>query len=375
MHGRAWRVSLGTAAVSLVSPKLASPGLRRALIAVALLGSGASWAADEDPVRTGEAIPARAGEEARAGETARAGEPRRDDARREAALPAVPRREERSYAEVVQQIEATRRQLARPTSAAGAAGDAVDDGVAAASPAATSPPPQMSPATSPPPPPQRSTSTPARLARAERALQHALVDEILPRWLGVPWSSEARSVARQPAAGATVHCASFVIAALEGAGVRFAHRDQLAQAPALRILEALAGEGGIARWQGTVPEFERELLRRGPGVYLLGLTRHIGFAVVGEGEVHLVHASRTAGTVVVEPMARSRALARAHGTAIFAAALLGARDRDRAVGGDRGRGKASGDRAVGSDRGKASGGGEANPLVRRWLAGALLGPS
>lgn len=200
-------------------------------------------------------------------------------------------------------------------------------------------------------------------AAAATTLTRALVDEILPRWIGVPWARGKASLARspeEPAAG--VNCASFLIAAMEGAGFRFAHRGQLVRAPALRILEAVAPEGGdagdesesegaaagaILRWRGSIPELERELLRRGPGVYLLGLAQHIGFAVVpsvagaaaSAPRVRLVHASRGTGAVVDEPMVTARALLSSRGAPIFAVRLI------------------------------------QPPSVRRWLAGAALGPA
>ncbi len=184
----------------------------------------------------------------------------------------------------------------------------------------------------------------------ESFLTAAVIDEILPRWLGVPWREGKGSAARRPdQPDAAVNCGSFVIAVLEGAGFRFTQRDQLARAPALRVLEAVA-EDGIARWQGTIPELERELLRRGPGLYLLGLARHIGFAVVAGGEVRLIHASRGAGQVVDEKMATSAALLRSRGAPIFAAKLLARVAPD-------------------DDPGR-----RARPLLARWVAGAALGP-
>jgi hypothetical protein len=65
-------------------------------------------------------------------------------------------------------------------------------------------------------------------------------------------------------------------------------------------------------------------------------------------------------------MVGSPALARQHGTAIFAAALVGGRGE----GGDVVRGKAGSDAADASVRGHAA----RRALVRRWLAGAPLGP-
>jgi hypothetical protein len=194
--------------------------------------------------------------------------------------------------------------------------------------------------------------------RAEQLLAASVVGEILPRWLGVPWREGKGSTARRPdERAAAVNCGSFVVAVLESAGFRVAHRGQLGRAPALRILEAVADDGdrgdrdGIARWRGTIPALERELVRRGPGVYLLGLARHVGFAVVDRDVVRLVHASRGAGQVVDEALATSEALLRSRGAPIFVAQLF-----------------ARGDERV------PRAGGASRALVRRWLAGAALGP-
>lgn len=197
-------------------------------------------------------------------------------------------------------------------------------------------------------------------AAAASALSSALTDAILPRWLGVAWARGKASLARAPdERDAGVNCASFLVAAMEGAGLRFAHRGQLVRAPALRILEAVAPEepeptAAILRWKGTIPALERELVRRGPGLYLLGLAQHIGFAVVPAAAaggsaaldpvasttpvVRLIHASRATGQVVDEPMATSRALLASRGAPIFAVRLV------------------------------------RPELVKRWLAGSALGP-
>lgn len=214
-------------------------------------------------------------------------------------------------------------------------------------------------------------------AAAASALTRALTDEILPRWLGVAWARGKASLARAPDdRDAGVNCASFLVAAMEGAGLRFAHRGQLVRAPALRILEAVAPEesepAAILRWKGTIPALERELVRRGPGLYLLGLAQHIGFAVVPAAAaasnvagavsapiapdapgavgapgapgapptpvVRLIHASRATGQVVDEPMVTSRALLSSRGAPIFAVRLV------------------------------------RPALVKRWLAGSALGP-
>ena len=188
------------------------------------------------------------------------------------------------------------------------------------------------------------------LAEASRAVERAIVDELMPRWLGVRWGDGAADRGRAATGGVAaaaakprdreINCGSFVVAVLEEAGFRMA--AGLERAPALRILESLAGDGEIARWQGTVPGLERELVRRGDGIYLLGLARHVGFAVVRGDRVRLVHASRSEGQVVDEAMASSRALLRSRGAPIFAAKLFSAAAPSTAM--------------------------------TRWLHGAVLGP-
>jgi hypothetical protein len=188
---------------------------------------------------------------------------------------------------------------------------------------------------------QRAADGAEVLGRAARSMEQTLTRDVLPQWLGVPWGNGANSLARDPFGDdATVNCGSFVVAVLAHIGFQFRNRDLLAQAPALRILEASLPEGAISRWQGSVAALERWLLQRGNGVYLLGLSRHIGFAVVKDGDVRLVHASRSAGRVISERFTTSTALLRSRRGGLFLGELV-----------------------------------PGDPIVaRRWLDGVKLGP-
>jgi hypothetical protein len=162
----------------------------------------------------------------------------------------------------------------------------------------------------------------AVLDRASQYLAVSISRDLLPRWLAMPWGQGANSVAQRPdASGKTVNCGSFVIAVLEGAGFRVPHRHRLAQAPALRILEAVGAEATIVRWRGSVPALERQLRRWGDGVYLIGLASHIGFVVVSRDTVSLVHASKVVGQVAAQRLLSSPALRRSRQTDFFVAAL------------------------------------------------------
>lgn len=181
------------------------------------------------------------------------------------------------------------------------------------------------------------------LVAARRRLHQALALEVLPRWLGTPWGEGPRAeVPGQP--GRALHCGSLIITALEATGLRFVDGEQLSKAPGLRMMEAL-GEQGIARWSGSRAGLLRRLQAAGAGVYLLGLPQHIAFAVVGDHEISLVHASEAAGAVISEPAANAAAL-RLRAATIFVARLTAATDPDS----------------------------RADDLAQRWLHGVALGP-
>lgn len=147
---------------------------------------------------------------------------------------------------------------------------------------------------------------PERQTVRERARQHLLERfdrEIVPAWLGTPWGQGPAATARRPhQPGRSVGCSAFVIAALEDAGLIFAHRERFIQARALRIQRALSPQ--VHRFVDVPADrLAAAIAALGDGLYLIGLSKHIGFVRVRGGAVELIHAGRTgAAAVQREPL-------------------------------------------------------------------------
>ena len=76
-------------------------------------------------------------------------------------------------------------------------------------------------------------------------------------------------------------------------------------------MTTLVPESRIARFRRvSLDRFVHEVARRGDGLYVVGLDRHVGFLVVEGGDVFFHHASSSAGAVVRERALVSGALAR-----------------------------------------------------------------
>lgn len=148
-------------------------------------------------------------------------------------------------------------------------------------------------------------------AEARGFVRAAIVERIVPAWLGMPWGLGANSTANRPhAAGQTVACGYFVAAVLEAAGLRLSSRFKYAQAAALRVQKSLAPDD-VHRYFSVAGEvLADKIAGLGEGVYVIGLANHIGLVVVDARGVRLVHASYTGARVVTdEPLAAARAIA------------------------------------------------------------------
>lgn len=148
-------------------------------------------------------------------------------------------------------------------------------------------------------------------AEARAYVRAAIVREIVPAWLGMPWGLGKNSTANRPhAPGMTVACGYFVAAVLEAAGLRIESRFKFAQAPALAVQKALAPDAVHRYFSVAGDVLGRKIAGLGDGVYIIGLANHIGFVVVDAGAVRLVHASYTGDQVVTdEPLAAAQAIA------------------------------------------------------------------
>lgn len=148
------------------------------------------------------------------------------------------------------------------------------------------------------------------LREAARYLEDVLIDVVLPRWDGTPWSFSGTSTT--PRMG-SIACGYFVTTTLEEAGLRV-ERRRLAQQAAEDIIRTLAPPEAIQRFSDVpVEKFVAAVAARGEGLYVVGLDNHVGFLIARSGEVLFHHSSYVGSTAVVReeaaassPLAASR---------------------------------------------------------------------
>jgi len=166
----------------------------------------------------------------------------------------------------------------------------------------------------------------AVVAEASTAILASL-DDVLAPWFGTPWGLGSNSTARRPhEPGMTVGCSYFVTSILDGLGVDLDNRYHFAQAAALHIQRSLLGGGraAIHRYLSIPPaDLAAQIAALGDGLYLIGLSNHVGFVRVVGGDVRFVHASYTGGQVVSdEPLATSEAIATSQPAGYFVSELV-----------------------------------------------------
>lgn len=155
----------------------------------------------------------------------------------------------------------------------------------------------------------------------------AMIEEIFPRWMGMPWTMAVIRDGLKPDArvpweeGKGVSCSFFVTSTLENAGLRLAGRRVFAGAVALPVQRSLSPrKKDMRRWHGIGPEkLKQRMLKWGEGLYIVGLNCHIGYIVVREGDVRFVHSSYTEPfRVVDEPLVEAEAIALSPGYVVTA---------------------------------------------------------
>lgn len=131
-------------------------------------------------------------------------------------------------------------------------------------------------------------------AEARAYLIETITGELFPLWEGTPWGLGRNSTATRPhEPGMTVGCSYFVTSILGNAGFTLDDRYRFAQAPALDIQKSLArGDRAVRRFL-SIPaaELEDKVATFADGLWLIGLSNHVGWVVVDDGEVRFVHAS------------------------------------------------------------------------------------
>ena len=116
-----------------------------------------------------------------------------------------------------------------------------------------------------------------------------LINQVIPYWYGTPWDFDGYT--NEPNEG-TIACGYFISTTLKHMGINW-NRYRLAQQAALLELMTVAGPGEIHALPETDPKdfikYVKENLEE--GLYLLGLTSHVGFIYYVDGEVFFIHSN------------------------------------------------------------------------------------
>lgn len=158
-----------------------------------------------------------------------------------------------------------------------------------------------------------------RLARVDL---RSAVEQIGSRWVGTRWSFQG--TARRPHEPRGIACGYFVATVLEAAGLRLESRVRFGQATARAIQTALVPSPAAHHRFFSIPplELERRVRALGDGLYVIGLDVHVGFVVVRDDAVRLLHASYTGQRIVVdEPLGTAVAIENSRKAGYFVTSL------------------------------------------------------
>lgn len=142
--------------------------------------------------------------------------------------------------------------------------------------------------------------------KAQNTLYNALQASIFPYWIGTDWSFEGMT--ETPGTG-SVACGYFVATTLRDAGLNL-ERISLAQQASENIIQTLNNEEYITRYSNTgIDDFLVSVGKKGYGIYIVGLDKHIGFLQYNKEGMFFIHSTyMDPFGVVKEPATSSYAL-------------------------------------------------------------------
>ncbi|MCP4680362.1 MAG: hypothetical protein GY854_33725 [Deltaproteobacteria bacterium] len=152
---------------------------------------------------------------------------------------------------------------------------------------------------------------------AQSFVVRAIVEDIIPKWLGMPWTLAVIKDGLKPNAaypfekGRGISCSWFMVSVLRSVGLRFVNKRDFADTISIHFQYAMSPrKKDIHRYFNTSPDhLEEKLKKLDNGLYVIGLNCHIGFLHITDGRVNFLHSSYTSPQqVVIEPLAKSEAI-------------------------------------------------------------------
>ena len=135
------------------------------------------------------------------------------------------------------------------------------------------------------------------ITESQLLLENSL-PEMMRCWLGTPW--DFNGTCETPGSG-KIACGYFVSTILRDAGFDV-ERFRLAQQPSQRIIGTFIPRKKMTISAGLdYDRFVDQLIKRGPGIFIVGLDNHVGFIVVPEsGGIRFIHSSGASPFCVVD---------------------------------------------------------------------------
>jgi hypothetical protein len=115
-----------------------------------------------------------------------------------------------------------------------------------------------------------------------------IVNKIFSYWYGTPW--DFNGTTKKPNEG-KIACGYFVTTTIEQMGFPI-NRIKLAQCASEEMITDLVSKENIFRFS-RIPfdKFEKKIIAKGNGLYIIGLDNHTGFVLVSDEGNYFIHSS------------------------------------------------------------------------------------
>lgn len=121
-----------------------------------------------------------------------------------------------------------------------------------------------------------------------KAFTNLMVDKIFPYWYGTPWNFNGTT--QKPNEG-KIACGYFVTTTIEDMGFPI-NRIKLAQCASEEMIKNLVSKENITRFSGiSMEDFEKKIIKKGNGLYIIGLDNHTGFVQISDDGNYFIHSN------------------------------------------------------------------------------------